>query len=172
LKTGIGVAAVIGYLLVILAANFATSHYGMAPVGFGLVATAGTYLAGISFVLRDSVQDTLGRWVVVAAIVAGCALSFALSAPAIAVASAAAFLLGEGIDLLIYTPLRKRGYVRAALASNIVGSFVDSIVFLAIAGFPIWSSLPGQMIGKLVITAIVVGLVGAGRAVFRNPVRA
>lgn len=158
-----------GFLVSILAANYATSNLGMVPVGFGLMATAGTYFAGLTFVLRDSLQDAAGKRWTLAAIAVGAVLSFLIADPFIALASAAAFGLAEAADLAVYTPLRKRGYIRAAIASNIVGAFVDTIVFLAVAGFPIISALPGQMVGKLVITAAVVVAVAATRTA-RKPV--
>jgi hypothetical protein len=170
-RTALGIAASIGFLAAILAANYATTNYGLIPVGFGLVATAGTFFAGATFVLRDSVNDILGRWVVLALIVIGAGLSFAVSAPFIAIASAVAFLVSELVDMLIYGPLRKRGYIRAATASNIAGAFVDTILFLWIAGFPIWTSLPGQMVAKLTVTAVVVLAVWGSRALLREPVR-
>jgi hypothetical protein len=37
--------AALGFIATILAANYVTTEYGMVPVGFGLVATAGTYFA-------------------------------------------------------------------------------------------------------------------------------
>ena len=70
----------------ILAANYVTTEYGMVPVGFGLVATAGTYFAGLAFVLRDTVQDLLGKWTVLALVVAGASLSYLVSDPFIALA--------------------------------------------------------------------------------------
>ena len=162
----------VAFLACILAANYATTRWGMVPVAFGLMATAGTYFAGATFVLRDLIHDLAGRRVVLALIVAGAALSFAVSAPFIALASAVAFGLSECADLAIYQPLRRRGYIRAAVASNVVGSFVDTVVFLTIAGFPLWESLPGQMVGKLMVTAAVVAGVVIVRALSRQPVRA
>lgn len=150
------------FLVAILAANFVTTEYGMVPVGFGLVATAGTYFAGLTFVLRDAIQDTWGKGATVTLILVGATLSFAISAPFIAIASACAFLCSELADLAVYTPLRKRGYIRAALTSNIVGSFVDTVIFLWIAGFPI-TALPGQIVGKLAVTAVVVMAVVVAR---------
>jgi hypothetical protein len=169
-KATLTAAAFIGC---ILAANYVTTRYGMVPVGFGLIATAGTYFAGLSFVLRDSLHDAAGKWWTLAVIATGAALSFLIADPFIALASAVAFGLSETADLAVYTPLRKRGYIRAAVTSNVVGAFVDTIAFLAIAGFPVMAALPGQMVGKLAITLAVVALVaGARLAVPRKPVRA
>lgn len=160
-----------GFVGCILAANYVTTRYGMVPVGFGLVATAGTYFAGASFVLRDSVQDASGRRWVVALIVAGAVLSFLIAAPFIALASAVAFLLSESADFAIYQPLRRRGYIRAAIASNITGTLVDTLAFLWIAGFPIQQAFAGQLVGKLTITAVVVFGVVVVRAVSSEPLR-
>lgn len=160
--------AVGGFLATILAANYVTTKHGLIPVGFGLMATAGTYFAGLAFVLRDAVQDTWGRWWTLVVIAGGGALSFAVAAPFIALASGAAFLLSELSDLLVYTPLRNRGYIRAAVASNIVGSFVDTIVFLTIAGFGLREALAGQIVGKLTVTLAVVVAVALGRRVRAN----
>lgn len=162
----------LAFLGCIVAANYVTTRYGMVPVGFGLMATAGTYFAGLSFVVRDSLQDSAGKRWTLAVIALGAGLSFLVADPFIALASAVAFGLSEVADLAIYTPLRKRGYVRAAVASNVVGSFVDTVAFLAIAGFPIRQAIAGQMVGKLAITLAAVALVVIVRAVSRQPMRA
>jgi len=167
----IKILAALGFIGTILAANYVTTEYGMIPVGFGLVATAGTYFAGLAFVLRDAVQDVAGRRAVVVLILVGAALSYAVSAPFIATASAVAFLLSEAADFAIYSPLRKRGYIRAAVASNIVGSIVDTVVFLAVAGFPLRQAFAGQVVGKTLVTVVVVALVVAARLT-RRPVTA
>ena len=174
-KTRYAAIAAVTFIATILAANYVTSQYGMVPVGFGLMATAGTYFAGLAFILRDAIQDTAGRRAVVVLILLGAGLSFAISSHGIALASAAAFLLSEGADFAVYTPLRKRGYVRAAVTSNLVGSVLDSIVFLSIAGFPLWQSFPGQVVGKMIVTGVAVALVVSVRLVRRavpsEPVR-
>lgn len=203
-------ACAAAFLAAILLANYVTTEVGDVTL-FGITATAGTLLAGLTFVLRDTLQDTIraslpgrieyvqtryelpggkslpgpirGEWTpptdgqvalrVAAVIAAGAALSFAVSAPAIAVASAAAFALAELADLGIYTPLRRKGYVRAAVASNVVGAVVDTFVFLWLAapflssiipGFSITGMAPGQVAGKLAVTAAVVLPVLAYRA--------
>lgn len=155
----IAAPAAVGFVACVLLANYVTTEYGMVPVGFGLMATAGTYFAGLAFVLRDSVQDAAGRWAVLGVIAVGAALSYFVADPFIATASAVAFGVSETADMLIYTPLRRAGYLRAAVASNVVGAFVDTILFLWIAGFPIIDALAGQMVGKLLVTLAVVVLV-------------
>jgi uncharacterized PurR-regulated membrane protein YhhQ (DUF165 family) len=165
-RRALGVAAGLAFITCIAWANYLTTTYGLVTI-LGVTATAGTVLAGATFVFRDSVQDVFGKAVVLCLIVAGIGFSLAISDPRIAWASAAAFGVAELVDMLIYTPLRKRGYVRAALASNVAGSFVDTVVFLAVAGFPIWSAVPGQMLLKFVATAVAVGAVVGFRFIIR-----
>jgi hypothetical protein len=149
MNTRYGVVALTAYTLAIVAANWLTTEYGLVPVGFGLVTTAGTFAAGAALLLRDLVQDTLGRGWVIAGIGAGGLLTWATS-PALAVASATAFLVAECADMAVYTPLRAGGWARAVLASNAVGAVVDTLVFLWLAGFPITSAVVGgQLVGKL-----------------------
>lgn len=152
-------AAAAAFAGAIVAANWLTSTYGLIPVGFGLTATAGTYLAGLTFVLRDAVQDTAGKRWALALVAVGAVVSYLIADPFIALASGVAFLVAELVDFGIYTPLRRHGYIRAAVASNIVGSFLDTVLFLWIAGFPIWGAVPGQMLAKATVTALVVAAV-------------
>lgn len=172
-----GIAALTAYITAIVAANWLTTRYGLVPVGFGLITTAGTYAAGAALLLRDAVQDALGwRWVI-AGIGAGAALTW-FTSPALAVASTVAFLLAELLDTAVYTPLRNHGWARAALASGIVGAIADTYAFLALAGFPITAqTVGGQLVGKaLWATAVPVLLVVAirqvRRAVHRDPIGA
>jgi hypothetical protein len=138
----------VGYVGAILAANWATARFGVVPVAPGMVATAGTYAAGAALVLRDAVQEHLGRRAVVLAVVVGAVLS-AVTAPALALASGVAFLLAEFADFAVYTPLRRRGWIPAVVASNAVGAVVDTAVFLAVAGLPVTAAtVAGQLVGK------------------------
>lgn len=150
------ILALLSFLGLILAANYVTTKYGIVSVGFGLSATAGTYLVGVTFILRDYIQDKMGRLAVIGAIAVGAGLSYAVSASMIATASALAFLLSESADFAVYTPLRERGYVRAAIASNVAGAVVDTAVFLSIAGFSFKAAFAGQVVGKVAVTALAV----------------
>ncbi|PRX90667.1 VUT family protein [Allonocardiopsis opalescens] len=144
-----------GYMATIPAANLLITHIGPLPVGFGLMAPAGVYMAALALVLRDLLQEAAGwRWSLVA-VLAGTALSVFVS-PALALASGAAFLLSELADLAVYTPLRQRGMVVAVFASGVVGLVVDSLVFLWLA-FGSLDFLAGQVLGKtwMTLAAIV-----------------
>ena len=170
-RTATTVAAMLTFAGGVAAANGLTSAYGLVPVGFGLTATAGTVAAGWTLFARDWVHDAAGRRAVLTCIAAGAVLSAVLAGPALAVASAAAFTLSELADLLVYQPLRRRGFLRAVLASNTVGAPLDTIVFLTLAGFPVWSALPGQLWVKAWATLIPVAAVLAARALLRHRLR-
>lgn len=152
------------FLAVVVATNAVTVQLGVVS-WLGVTVTAGTWLAGLSLVARDSVHDRLGPAWVAGCILAGAALS-ALFSPAMAVASAAAFLLSEGADFAVYAPLRRRGRTLAALASNLLGSLIDSAVFLALAGFPMGLLWLQVGVKAATSTAAVLLLRGA-RAVLR-----
>ena len=117
------------------------------PVAPGIDAPSGVLIVGVSLVLRDLVQRRLGVLWSVLAIVAGTILSATFAAPALLIASAAAFLLSELADLAVFTPLQKRGLITAVVLSSAVGLVVDSVVFLYLA-FRSLDFLAGQLIAK------------------------
>ncbi len=117
------------------------------PVAPGVMAPSGVLMIGLALVLRDLVQRRLGVEWAIGAIAAGAALSAFLAPPALVLASAMAFLLSELADLGVYTPLQRKGLVRAVLLSSALGLVVDSVVFLYLA-FGSLDYLAGQVIGK------------------------
>ena len=155
----IGIAALAAFIGLgsLLLANIVTTDYGFIPVGFGFHATAGTIFAGFTLAARDVVQDCLGRWAVLVVIVIGTLLSFLVASPAIAIASAAAYLFAELADFAVYTPIRARAmfgdrkWALAVVSSNVVGAFADTIIFLGLAfgALSIMPALAGQMVGKM-----------------------
>src|SRR5688572_14265343 len=151
-----GIAALVAYVATIFGANWAIVSFGVVPVGFGFVAPAGVYFAGLAFTFRDLVQEYLGRVATVIAIAVGAALS-AIVSPQFAVASGIAFLLSEFADFLVYTPLRKRDWLGAVAASNVVGFVADSAIFLTLV-FGSLDFLTGQLIGKGWMTALAIAL--------------
>lgn len=151
-----GAIALAVYIGAIVAANILSANFGLVPVGFGLLVSAGTYAAGFALLSRDFVHNYLGIRGVLLGIAVGVALSWLLATPALAVASAVAFLVAEFADLIVFQWIRPRGFVRAALVSNVVSAPVDTVLFLWIAGFPLmFESIVGQMVGKIVWATIV-----------------
>ena len=174
LYIALGAATV--YLASVILANWLTTHYGFVPVGFGKVATAGTFAAGGALVVRDVLQDAIGRIGVLLLIVTAAALSWIVAAPQIALASGCAFLLAETFDMLVYTPMRRRtrfgdpGWTAAVWCAGVVGAIADTIVFLRIAfGWPaVWSGLPGQLLGKCEMLAALIAIGVMSRALLRQ----
>jgi len=128
------------------------------PVGFGLEAPSGVYLAALTFVARDIVQRLAGLGVGVIAIIIGATISWWVSSPALAVASGVTFLLSETCDFLVYTPLQARHFPFAVVGSGLVADVVDSTVFLTLAGIPLAVALPGQLVGKAWVVVVAGGL--------------
>jgi len=162
----------VGFIACIPIANWLIGNAGtvcvpngpcLIPVGFGFMAPSGVLVIGMALVLRDMVQQSLGIKWALGAVVAGAVLSGFIAPAALALASGLAFLISEVADTAVYTPLRKRGFVLALVASSVVGGIVDSAVFLHIA-FGSLEHLAGQVIGKtLAVLAVVAAFYAARR---------
>lgn len=155
------------FCLTIPAANWMIGNVGstcvpngpcLLPVAPGLLAPSGVLMIGAALVLRDLVQRRLGIEYGIAAIVAGAALSAGFAPRSLVIASAAAFLLSELVDFVVYTPLARRRLVLAVVASSMVGLVVDSLVFLWLA-FGSLDFLAGQIVGKTWMVLLAIPLV-------------
>lgn len=164
----IGLTAFLFFILTIPAMNWVLMNVGtscspdgpcLIPVWPGIMAPSGVLLAGIALVLRDVVQSKLGLSWSMYAIVLGALLSAVFSEPALVIACVLAFFFSELADLLVYTPLRKRWPAWAILLSGLVGSFVDSAIFLSLA-FGSVEFIVGQVLGKFWMSLIVAVLIG------------
>ena len=153
---------VAAFIACVFGANWAIQTFGFVPVGFGLMAPAGVYFAGLTFTFRDLAHERVGRGWVIVAIIIGAALS-ALVSPTFAIASGVAFLLSEMADLAVYSPLRRRNWLGAVAASNTVGLVIDSALFLWLA-FGSLEFLTGQVVGKAWMTVLAVIILGGVRA--------
>jgi hypothetical protein len=141
----------LAFIGTIVVANAVTSRYGLISAGFGLLVPAGTYAAGLALGLRDALHETGGVRLVLGAIAVGALASWLVADGRIALASGAAFALSELFDLAVYAPLRRRGWRRAVVASNAVGSVVDTVVFLALSGLGVTATAVG---GQLLVKAV------------------
>lgn len=134
----------------------------LSPTGEAILAPSGVLAIGLAFTFRDLVQRRLGVGWAMGAILVGAALSVLID-PALGVASGAALLLAEALDLFVYTPLQRRNLVGAVVASNAVGLVVDSALFLTLA-FGSLAHFDGQVIGKAWMTLVAIPVVVAIRA--------
>ncbi|HEY8528693.1 MAG TPA: VUT family protein [Paenibacillaceae bacterium] len=157
------------YLAAIVAANVMTAR--LAPPAIGpFIVPAGTFLIGATFVLRDLVQNAIGRtatyfWIAVAMVLSAFT-SYALGDTLwIVFASALTFLFSETVDTELYTRLRLSMSQRV-LASGTVGSLLDSAIFVVVglsplgAGFLGWDQVGRAIAGQAIIKTAL-QLVGA-----------
>lgn len=172
-RQGIGLAAFAGFMACVPLANWLIGHAGtvcvpdgpcLVPVAPGLMAPSGVVVVGLALVLRDLVQRCLGaRWGLLA-ILLGTVLSALVATRELILASGAAFLLSELADFAVYTPLQRRGLIRAVAASSAVGLVLDSVVFLTLA-FGSLDFLAGQVVGKAWAVLVSLPIVYAVRRV-------
>lgn len=150
------------YAATIAGANWASTLWPAVAVA-GLQIPAGALFAGLAFTVRDLLQDAVGARTTLLAIALGAALSGLVAEPRIALASAVAFAVSEGVDLAIYAALRQRNRLAAVGLSNAVGLLVDSLLFLPLA-FGSLTYLAGQLAGKTATTVIAVAVLVGTRA--------
>jgi uncharacterized PurR-regulated membrane protein YhhQ (DUF165 family) len=136
------------YLLVMVAVNIGFAYvplvHGWPPMSLAV---------GFVFVLRDFAQREMGHKII-ALMLLGAVLSYLMASPAIALASCAAYLVGESVDWALYTWLRRPMHDRV-LVSSLLGTPLDSAVFLALIGFFSWTGVALMTASKL-LGAIVV----------------
>ncbi|WP_127579399.1 VUT family protein [Paenibacillus koleovorans] len=148
------------YLLGIVLANVITAN--TAPLMWGkFIVPAGSFLIGATFILRDLVQNVIGRrntyMAIGAAMLISGITSYLLGDTLwITAASALTFLLSETTDTEIYTRLKLPMSLKV-LYSGLVGGALDSVVFVIIGLSPIGAGfLPWEMVGYAIAGQIIV----------------
>ena len=123
------------YILGIILVNWMFLQIPMIHIPHIGMLSVGTLVIGVIFILRDVVQRLLGHKVVLL-MVAGIGITYVMS-PHLALASGAAFAVGEGVEWLFFT-FTHRTFKQRVLRSVIPGVTLDTAVFLLIAGFFSW----------------------------------
>ena len=164
----VGLLYFVLFILTIPAMNWVVMNVGtvctpdgpcLIPVWPGIEAPSGVLMAGIALVLRDGLQSKLGvKWSLYAILI-GAALSAFFSEPSLVFASVMAFFFSELADLIVYTPMRKRWPAWAVMVSGLIGSIVDSAIFLSLA-FGSVQFIASQVLGKFWMSLIVAVLIG------------
>ena len=120
------------YILLILIINVAFAYTPLIPLPGGELWPPMSLAVGFVFVIRDYAQRRVGHHVLWAMLF-GCALSWFLATPELALASAAAFAVGELADWAVFT-FTGKPFSQRILLSSILGTPLDSLVFLALLG--------------------------------------
>lgn len=116
------------YIALIVAVNYGFSVAPLVKLPDGTMWPPLSLVVGFIFVLRDFAQREVGHKVLLAMLI-GAALSYVMADPYVAVASAAAFLVSELADWLIYS-LTKRPLSQRIIYSSLLSAPLDSAVFL------------------------------------------
>lgn len=144
------------FILTVPASNWVIVNVGVVcepngpcliPVAPGLMAPSSVVVAGMALVLRNVVQAFIGASFSLVAVAIGTLLSALFAEPALVIASATAFCFSELADFAVYTPMRKRFPAFSVVMAGLVGSFVDSAIFLSLA-FGSIDFIVGQVLGK------------------------
>jgi len=116
------------YVALIVAVNYGFSVVPLVKLPDGTMWPPMSLIVGFIFVVRDFAQREIGHKVLFAMLV-GAALSYVMADPYVAIASAAAFLVSELADWLVYS-LTKRPLSQRILYSSLLSAPLDSAVFL------------------------------------------
>jgi len=141
------------YVLLIVAVNYGFSVVPLVDLPGGEKWPPVALVVGFIFVARDFAQREIGHRVVLAMLAAG-AISYFMADPFVATASVAAFLVSEFADWAVYS-FTGRPFSQRILLSSIVGTPIDSIVFLAgigalgVAGVAAMTA--SKMVGAVVV---------------------
>ncbi|MEX0583717.1 MAG: queuosine precursor transporter [Sneathiella sp.] len=118
----------------------------------------------VAFLVTDITNRTLGvrlaREVVFIGFIVAVIMSILVASPRIAVASGTAFLIAQLLDVTIFDRLRRQSWWKAPVASSIIASFVDTVIFFVLAfagtGLPWHTWAIGDYGAKLIMVAVLI----------------
>lgn len=145
------------YIALIVGINVAFAHTPLIPLPNGDMWPPLSLIVGFTFVVRDYAQKKVGHHILWAMLL-GCGVSWFLASPELALASAAAFGIGELADWAIFT-FTKRPFSQRIIFSSLIGAPLDSLIFLTLLGLATPVGLMTMTASKLVGAFIVFTLV-------------
>ena len=118
----------------------------------------------IAFLVTDLTNRTLGvrlaRDVVIVGFIAAVVMSILVANPRIAIASGSAFFIAQMLDVTIFDKLRRQTWWKAPVASSVIASFVDTVIFFVLAfvgtGLPWQTWALGDYAAKLIMVAVLI----------------
>ncbi|MDR3474810.1 MAG: queuosine precursor transporter [Devosia sp.] len=136
-------AAVAAMIVVVTASNILVQFpvaLDLGPLHLRDVLTWGAFTYPFAFLVTDLTNRSSGpvraRHVVAIGFVLALGLSAFLSTPRIAIASATAFLVGQLLDIAVFSRLRNRFWVLPPLTASLLGSVIDTAIFFGVAFSP------------------------------------
>ena len=132
--------AVLAMVAVVAASNVLVQFPVMAqlgPIALGDILTWGAFSYPVAFLVTDLTNREFGpsgaRLVVVFGFAVAVVLSIFLASPRIAIASGAAFLIAQFLDIAVFHRLRHGQWWQAPLFSSLVSSALDTVIFFSLA---------------------------------------
>jgi uncharacterized PurR-regulated membrane protein YhhQ (DUF165 family) len=136
-------AAIAAMIAVVTASNILVQfpvQADLGPLHLGDLLTWGAFTYPFAFLVSDLTNRSDGprraRAVVLVGFAVALCLSAFLSTPRIAIASATAFLIGQLLDIAVFSRLRNRFWLVPPLSASLLGSLIDTAIFFSIAFAP------------------------------------
>ena len=152
--------AVAAMIAVVTASNILVQfpvQADLGPIHLGDILTWGAFTYPFAFLVSDLTNRYDGprraRAVVLVGFAVALCLSAYLSTPRIAIASATAFLVGQLLDIAVFSRLRNRFWLVPPLSASLLGSLIDTAIFFSIAFAPVfgfvdaWFGMPDGSLG-------------------------
>ena len=137
----------------------------LGPIHLGDILTWGAFTYPFAFLVSDLTNRYDGprraRAVVLVGFAAALCLSAYLSTPRIAIASATAFLVGQLLDIAVFSRLRNRFWLVPPLSASLIGSLLDTAIFFSLAFAPAFGFIDtwfGMLDGSLGVRAPWLGV--------------
>ncbi len=140
MKTAHFLIAVAAMAVIIAGSNYLVQFPVHATIGALNLADLLTYAAftfPVAFLVTDLTNKLFGagaaRKVVYVGFAIAVLMSILLASPRIAIASGAAFLISQLLDVSIFDRLRAGLWWRAPLVSSVLGAVIDTFIFFSLA---------------------------------------
>lgn len=156
-------AAMAAMVVVVTASNILVQFpvkADLGPVHLGDILTWGAFTYPFAFLVSDLINRFDGprraRMVVLVGFAVALCLSAYLSTPRIAIASATAFLIGQLLDIAVFSRLRNRFWLVPPLSASLIGSAIDTAIFFSLAFAPLFGVIDawfGALDGSLGMSA-------------------
>ena len=161
--------AVLAMIVTVTASNILVQYpvdFDLGPIHVGDILTWGAFTYPFAFLVSDLTNRHFGpgvaRIVVIFGFAVAVAISVYLATPRIAIASGTAFLVGQFLDISVFSRLRNNSaWFLPPFAASFFGSLIDTAIFFSLAMAPAFAGLDlvfGLEDGSLPFPAALLGI--------------